>query len=116
MFQGIGERGFALRTKERVHPGGRTEAYAWITVRSDGDLVEVVTIGGTMDGRVYLHNPTEYAHTVEVADGLPNETLEGARVGMLRKYVIPRGYTSPSGSQYDSEMVQYFQVTWIEPK
>jgi hypothetical protein len=61
----------------------------------DGDLVEVVIIGGTMDGDVYLHNPSEYAHTVEVADGFPKETLDGARVGMLRKYIIPRDYTYP---------------------
>lgn len=71
-----------------------------------------------MDGDVYLHNPHEVAQSITIgvsADELHHRILEGARAGMLRAFVIPRGYTSDSNqSSFDAEFIEYLQITWIE--
>lgn len=83
----------------------------------DGKRVEFAMLSITVDGRQVLSDaPDQIFHTLAVGDpDFPNPMLEGARVGMLREYIIPRGYKNSRGESSDVEMVIACQVTWIEP-
>jgi hypothetical protein len=92
-----------------------------------GDRIEVAVSASTMAGKgkqwQSLTNPEAFPYRTCVVGeesggcGLPSKAIiEGARVGMLRKYVLPHGYTSasdPDKSPNEYEFAEYFQVISI---
>jgi hypothetical protein len=81
-----------------------------------GDLVEFVTIAESVHDDVMATNPYEVAVTLTVSSHPPNEVLEGARYGMLRSFVIPKGYVLGQFPPTKHEHVHYMQITWVDPQ
>jgi hypothetical protein len=85
-----------------------------------GDPVEFVTIAELVGGKPppgSIRSREEAVTTMMTVVMPTNEILEGARFGMLRKYVVPPGYTwSPKFPPSKVEFVHYVQITWVEPR
>lgn len=56
----------------------------------EGDRVEYIELASTFAGRATLRDPNAipYHHVSVVGGGSNDEIIEGARVGMLRKYIL----------------------------